>query len=259
MKKLINAFLLILLLIAVSTTCFAKEDEGTFPAVPTSNIYLQDYAKVTNTETNKVVMNTSTNLKKKTTAQVVVVTIDNLNGIPISDYSLGLFRKWGIGNKEKNNGILILVVSSTKQVRIEVGYGLEGSLPDSKCGDIIRDKMKPLIDQGDFNSGILAGYKAVIDEVAKEYGVDVASLSAASTSIKKQISSVDLLVLFLALPLMYQIPIIIIILFMIYVTIRIISSGDGMFFLGSGGSSSGGSDFFDSFGGGSSGGGGGDD
>jgi uncharacterized protein len=176
----------------------------------------------------------------------------------LSDYSLGLFRKWGIGDKEKHNGVLIFVVSSTKQVRIEIGYGLEGRIPDSKCGEIIRDKMKPLIDQDDFNGGILAGYRAVVDEVTKEYGTD--GLASSTTTNKIQPASIDFVGWFLTLSLFIQILIIIIILLIVYIIIRMIASG-GMFFFDSGSSfgSSNSDSFFDSFGGGSGGGGGGDD
>jgi uncharacterized protein len=101
--------------------------------------------------------------------------------VVIEDYATGLFRKWGIGSKEKNNGVLILIAyknpSSLKKSRIEVGYGLEGALPDAKTGRIQDDYMIPYFKDGDYSSGILNGYAVICSEVAKEYNVTLDSLS----------------------------------------------------------------------------------
>ena len=263
MKKLISTALFLLLLIAMSVACFAKENGDLLPSVPKSNIYLQDYAKVINEEINKTIMNSSFGLKKQTTAQVVVVTIKSLNEMPIKEYTLGVFRKWGIGNKDKNNGILILVVTSTKQVRIEVGYGLEGRLPDAKCGEIIRNQMLPSIGIGDFNTGIINGYNAVIQEVAREYDIDPAGLNVNITNAKPQENGIDSLSLF------DQVAVVLLVISLLYGTYRLVKSGgiynrvDSRFSNSStdfngGGSANGGSVSGDSFGGGDAGGGGAD-
>ncbi|MDR3566212.1 MAG: TPM domain-containing protein [Negativicutes bacterium] len=258
MRKTISIAIFVLLLLAAPGACFAKEDTDPFPPVPTSSIYIQDYAYATYDTTKNAIMNISTNLNKKTKAQVVVVTIKTLDDMPIQEYAHGLFRKWGIGNKEKNNGVLILVVTSTKQVRIEVGYGLEGRLPDAKCGEIIRDKMQPQLKAGAFNAGIMDGYHAVVDEVSREYGIDPASLTEVNAKPKDS---------GLAFPIIFFGGLFIIM--MVYAIYRFFvprryPSGDGAGYYDSGsGSDSGGysgdsGGGGDSFGGGDSGGGGAD-
>ena len=85
------------------------------------------------------------------------------------EYSTNLFRQFGIGDKEKNNGLLILIALEERKSRIEVGYGLEGVLPDGKTGRIQDEYMIPYFKDNNFDEGILNGYKALFKEVANEY------------------------------------------------------------------------------------------
>ncbi|AGC68644.1 MgtC/SapB transporter family protein [Thermoclostridium stercorarium subsp. stercorarium DSM 8532] len=107
----------------------------------------------------------------KTGAQVVVVTINSLNGEAIEEYSNALFRKWGIGSKKENNGVLILVSVGDRMSRIEVGYGLEGALPDGLTGRIQDNYMIPHFRDGDYGQGIANGFMAVIQQIYKEYDI----------------------------------------------------------------------------------------
>src|SRR5699024_7310000 len=81
-------------------------------------------------------------------------------------------REWGIGNREKNNGVLILLAVEDRKSRIEVGYGLEGALPDSKTGWIQDEYMLPYFSEDDYSTGILEGYKAILLEIYNEYGIE---------------------------------------------------------------------------------------
>lgn len=94
--------------------------------------------------------------------QVVVVTLPTLNGYPIADYGYQLGRHWGIGQQGKNNGVLLIVDAGEKQIRIEVGYGLEGTLTDAQSFLIIHDVIAPRFRQGDFAGGITAGTDAIL-------------------------------------------------------------------------------------------------
>jgi uncharacterized protein len=94
--------------------------------------------------------------------QIVVVTLKSLQGYDIADYGYQLGRHWGIGQKGKDNGGLIIVAPKEHRVRIEVGYGLEGDLTDAKSRVIIERYMKPAFKKGDYDAGILAGAKAVL-------------------------------------------------------------------------------------------------
>ena len=158
-------FALIVLLLTVLPASAAPQ----IPPVPTHDIYAQDYAQVLSRDTRNRINRQSSDLNAKTKAQIAVVTIPSLEGEPIEEYSLALFRKWGIGDRKLNNGVLILVAVAEKKSRIEVGYGLEGALPDAKTGRIQDEAMRPGIEAEDYNAALLNGYKAVWQEVAKEY------------------------------------------------------------------------------------------
>jgi uncharacterized protein len=98
-----------------------------------------------------------------TTNQIVILTIPSLEGESIEDYANKVFNEWKIGQKDKDNGILIVVVPDERQMRIEVGYGLESILPDVMAGRIIRNIMAPSFREGDYDSGITRGTQAIID------------------------------------------------------------------------------------------------
>jgi uncharacterized protein len=94
--------------------------------------------------------------------QLVVVTLPTLNGYPIEDYGYQLGRHWGIGQKGKNNGAMLIVDAGEKQIRIEVGYGLEGTLTDAQSFLIIHDIIAPHFRSGDYAGGITAGSDAIL-------------------------------------------------------------------------------------------------
>jgi uncharacterized protein len=94
--------------------------------------------------------------------QLVVVTLPTLNGYPIDYYGYQLGRHWGIGQKGKNNGVLLIIDVGEKQARIDVGYGLEGTLTDAQSVLIIHDVMAPHFRRGDYAGGITAGSDAIL-------------------------------------------------------------------------------------------------
>lgn len=117
--------------------------------------------------------------ENNTTNQVVVVTLKTLGGVNISDYSLKLGRYWGIGQKDKNNGVLLVVAPNDRQVRIEVGYGLEGTITDTFSGVIVDNYIVPEFKKGDMEGGIKIGAQKIValldgDEVVKK---DIEKLS----------------------------------------------------------------------------------
>ena len=95
--------------------------------------------------------------EQQTGNQVVVVTLKSLEGTSIEDYGYQLGRAWGIGKKGKDNGVLVIVAPNEHKTRIEVGYGLEGTLTDAQSALIIQDVMLPFFRKGDYDSGVLAG------------------------------------------------------------------------------------------------------
>ncbi|BBB91980.1 MAG TPA: TPM domain-containing protein [Methylomusa anaerophila] len=156
--------------LALAAVAFAQPD---IPPAPASSIYAQDFAGVLSGETKSRINSLGSQLAAKTKAQVVVVTVKSLEGAALEDYALGILRQWGVGDKTLNNGVVMLVAVSDRQSRIEVGYGLEGALPDAKTGRIQDEYMIPHFQRGDYDQGILNGYQALVTETAKEYNLEL--------------------------------------------------------------------------------------
>ena len=114
-----------------------------------------------------------TYVEKKTAAEIAVVTVHSLQGEPIENYAVSLFEQWGIGKKDKDNGVLFLIAAKDRRMRIEVGYGLEGALPDGLCGSILDSYVVPSFRQGNMPQGIQQGTYAIAAQVGKEYNVDL--------------------------------------------------------------------------------------
>jgi uncharacterized protein len=104
-----------------------------------------------------------------TTNQVVVVTVQDLQGYPIEDYGYQLGRHWGIGQQGKDNGVLLIVAPNERSVRIEVGYGLEGMLTDALSKVVIEREIVPRFKRGDMPGGIVVGTDAILQILAGEY------------------------------------------------------------------------------------------
>ncbi len=107
--------------------------------------------------------------EQATTNQIVVVTLPGLQDYTIEDFGYQLGRHWGIGQKDKNNGVLLLVAPTEREVRIEVGYGLEGELTDALASRIIHGVILPQFKRGDFENGIAEGVTAIIAVLGGEY------------------------------------------------------------------------------------------
>jgi uncharacterized protein len=140
---------------------------------------VNDNAQILSEETRKSLTEVLKQHEERTTNQVVILTIPSLEGENIEDYSNKVFNEWKLGQKEKNNGILIVVVPGERKMRIEVGYGLESTLPDISAGQIIRNIMTPKFKQGDYNGGITDGTQAVVSILD---GKQIPELAAASTN-----------------------------------------------------------------------------
>lgn len=153
----------------LSTFAFAAPK---YPS-PTQDKYVNDYTGTLTSDTKGKIISAGKELYEKTGAEAAVVVIDTTDNVSIEDYANELFRKWGIGTKGKDNGVLLLVAVDDRNMRIEVGYGLEGALPDGKTGRISDDYIIPYFKNGDYDSGILSGYYAILKETAKEYNVEL--------------------------------------------------------------------------------------
>ena len=158
----------LIVLVLFITICFTN----VFAIVsPTSQFFVNDYAELLSNDTKQYIITTNTKLEYQTGAQVVVVTVPSLNGLPIEEYSTTLFRNFGIGDRTKNNGVLLLLALNEREFRIEVGYGLEGILTDSKTGRIQDQYIIPYLKNNQWNEGIKNGFDAIILEICNEYNI----------------------------------------------------------------------------------------
>ena len=167
MKKIIFFFLFLAILFV------PRENVLAFDTVdPTTDFYVNDYANILDSDTRQYIQEHSVSLANKTGAQIVVVTVPNLDGASLEEYATKLFRKFGIGDSEKNNGLLLLLALEERKMRVEVGYGLEEILPDGKTGRFQDEYMIPYFKNDEFTTGMLNGYKAFFKEVAEYYNYD---------------------------------------------------------------------------------------
>lgn len=104
-----------------------------------------------------------------TSTQIAIVTVRTLGDRPIEETALAIYRAWGIGNKKTHNGVLILAAIDDRTVRIEVGYGLEGAIPDITASQIIRNDIGPNFRSGDYAAGFEKASESLIKAAAGEY------------------------------------------------------------------------------------------
>ncbi len=170
-KRLLYLNLLTALLVCMfSGQVWAKSSTG-LPASAAG--YVNDFSGVIEPQDQQTIHAMASALDNKTSAQVAVVTVDSTQPESIEQYAVKLFQKWGIGQKGKDNGVLFLIVRRDHTLRIEVGYGLEGTLTDAISSQIIHQIVVPEFKQGRMSSGILQGAQAIISLIAKEYGVAI--------------------------------------------------------------------------------------
>ncbi|MCU0822306.1 MAG: TPM domain-containing protein, partial [Spirochaetes bacterium] len=114
---------------------------------------VNDYAGIMSEAAVNDLEKTLKDFEQKTTCQIAVLTIKSLDGENLEQYSIKVAETWKLGQKKKDNGVLLLVAQNDRQMRIEVGYGLEGSLTDFACGRIISGEIVPQFKNGDYNAG----------------------------------------------------------------------------------------------------------
>lgn len=168
-SKSFISFTFSLLIFCLLFTINASSSE-TFPS-PTNYKYINDYTNTIDKSTIKKIISIGKELEDKTSAQAIIVVIDTTNGTPIEDYANKLFRAWGIGEKNKDNGFLILLALDDKAWKVEVGRGLEGAVPDVLTNRVMQEIAKPNFINGDYSEGLLNSYSVFSDYIASEYGV----------------------------------------------------------------------------------------
>jgi uncharacterized protein len=146
--------------------------------LPLAAGYVSDYAGVINSSDKQIIEALGQEVKQKSGAEIAVLTVKTIEPYAsIEEFSNAVFQKWGIGEKGKDNGVLIVLSTGERKLRIEVGYGLEGAITDGHAGSIMDQYMVPYFRNNDFGVGLKEGYKAVAVAVAKEYNFEITGVS----------------------------------------------------------------------------------
>jgi len=138
------------------------------PQFPTLSSRVVDNANILSAATETKLRNTLAAHETETSNQIVVVTLQTLDGYEIADYGYQLGRHWGIGQAEKNNGALLIVAPNDRKVRIEVGYGLEGTLTDALSSYIISQDIVPYLKTKDYDTGVKNGVSAILQALQQQ-------------------------------------------------------------------------------------------
>jgi uncharacterized protein len=157
----------------------ALADAQTLPK-PTRKV--GDFAGVLTPNARAELQSLLTTLEKDTTAEVVVATTSSLGGMSVEEYGNRVFNEWRIGKEALDNGVLVLVAPTERQVRIEVGYGLEAVIPDALAGAIIRDDFLPGFRSGNYEAAILTGVRRVASVVRAKQVLTPEQLAALASS-----------------------------------------------------------------------------
>ncbi len=139
------------------------------PEVPQLKYWANDFTNTLSQGQLNTLNNQLKTFQDSTSDQVVFLMISTLNNYPLEYYSMDVAQKNKIGTKEHDNGVLFLVVKNDRKMRIEVGYGLEGALPDALASSIVRNVVKPRFRNDDYYGGVKAGLSAIISAIKGEY------------------------------------------------------------------------------------------
>ncbi|MDI6731130.1 MAG: TPM domain-containing protein, partial [Candidatus Margulisbacteria bacterium] len=150
--KLFGAFLLLL----ISSSLVFSEMK-----FPEPSGYVNDYASLLSSGERQQLNALALSLEQKTSAELAIAIVQTVSPYDIDLYAVKLFEKWKIGKKSKDNGVLILLVLQERKIRIEVGYGLEGALPDALCGQILDAYAIPNFKAGQYGKGLIETAQAV--------------------------------------------------------------------------------------------------
>ncbi len=151
MKKTVFSIFLTLLFLTVPLSGKIPEPSG----------FLNDYAGVFTLQQKQGIENLLSEIEKKTDVEIAIAVIQSLEGRNLEEFSNELFNTWGVGKKNKDNGVLILVSMEDRKIRIEVGYGLESILTDGRCGLIIRNIIVPRFREKKYYDGILKAIEQI--------------------------------------------------------------------------------------------------
>jgi len=154
--------------------------------------YITDHAGLLTQNTRTQLESALRQFEQKTSTQVVVATFPSLEGEALEDFSIRLAEAWNIGQKNKDNGVILLIFQKEQKIRLEVGYGLEGALTDAESGQIIQEAIAPFFKQNQFNQGIAAGVAGIIQAVEGEYQAKTDNFTRSGRPQHRQLSAAEI-------------------------------------------------------------------
>jgi len=173
--KLKSIFILLCSVLVWGSLTFADQ-------IPSRPQRVNDLANVLSSDQERVLTSYLTSVENTNGAQIVVLTVNSLDGRSIEGYSIDVVERWRLGQADKDNGVLLLVSKGDRELRIEVGYGLEGDLTDATCDYIIRNTIVPSFKQNRYGDGIVAGVRDIGSIILKETPAPVAQARRSTNS-----------------------------------------------------------------------------
>lgn len=163
--------LLVIALLVICNLASGQSDQGLFPPKPEPAVYVHDYAGWLSADQKSALEQKLRRYWDSTSTQLVVMIRPDIGDYDKASYAFELGNRWGIGRKDKNNGVLMLIKTEAPErgIFIATGYGAEGALPDITSGQIIRNVMAPYFRQQQYGDGINAGVDAIIAALAGEF------------------------------------------------------------------------------------------
>ena len=145
--------------------------------------YVNDFANVISAGDEQQMEQIITAVREQTPAEIAVVTVQSMSPYAsIEEYGIALADAWKVGSSSDDAGVILILALSERKARIEVGYGLEGAIPDGKAGAILDNYVMADLREGNYGTGLLNGVAAVALEIADEYGVTLSSVEVAPQS-----------------------------------------------------------------------------
>jgi uncharacterized protein len=160
---------LLLLSLFFISLCAGAQIERVLPALPSPVRLVNDYTKTLTNQQREALEQKLVAYDDSTSSQIAIVIVNDLGGYEPVEYAVALGRKWGVGGKEFNNGVIILVSKETRDVFIAPGYGLEGAIPDITAKSIVDNALLPNFKQGNFYRGLDEATDDIIKAAAGEY------------------------------------------------------------------------------------------
>lgn len=193
--------------------------------------HVNDFANIMSDESKQQLESQLWDYREKTSIELAVVTVPSLEGLTVEEYSLGLSQVWGVGDKKKDNGIVLLIAPNERKMRIETGYGIEPDLTDAQCGRIIRDVIIPYFKESvnqpndvaknaKLTGGIIAGVNAILaglGDTPFEARIEERRIAAEKTAAEQKLRDEQITAFFaVAVPMVLVIGVLMVIVVLIY-------------------------------------------